>query len=107
MRSAIHSSQFSDVNGRPEGGQTWGQGFAIAWQRGPLGRGADRKEPNGAFVEDIIVAALDRIEFYQRSQFRCTENETAANHLRLALQALEARTSCREQQGVEGTHVGS
>jgi hypothetical protein len=106
MRSAIHSSQFSDKDANPEGGQTFGNGFAIAWQRGPLGRGADRENPNGAFVEDIIAAAQDRLEFYQRSRFNCEENATAIRHLQAALEVLDGRTKRRESQGTEGTHQG-
>ena len=104
MRSGFQSSQFSDSNGNPEGGQTFGRGFAIAWQRGPLGRGEDRQEPNGAFVEDVIDAAKDRLEFYQRSKFACEENATAIKHLESALGALESRSAKRESRGVEGTH---
>jgi hypothetical protein len=91
----------------PEGGQTFGNGFAIAWQRGPLGKEAERKEPNGAFVDDIIAAAMDRLEFYQRSKFRCEENGAAINYLKGALAILKRRTERRETQGVEGTHQGS
>ncbi len=90
----------------PAGGTTFGNGFAIAWQNGPLGRGPEREEPNGAFVEDVITAALDRIEFYQDGRFACEENARAIEHLKLALQALESRTRRREQQQVEGTHQG-
>ena len=106
MRIGISSYQFSDSNGCPEGGQTFGRGFAISWQRGPLGRDAERKEPNGAFVEDVIAAAADRIEFYQKSQFACKENEEALDHLNKALAILNMRTRRRESQGVEGTLKG-
>ena len=50
MRSTVTSNHFSDGNGNPAGGTTYGNGFAIGWQNGPLGRGPDRIEPNGAFV---------------------------------------------------------
>jgi len=106
MRNTIYSSQFSDANGCPEGGHTFGKGFAIAWQRGPLGRGEQREEPNGAFVEDIIAAAQDRLEFYQRSRFNCEENAAAIKHLEAALALLDSRTKRREQAGIEGTHAG-
>jgi hypothetical protein len=46
-----------DVNGNPGGGVTDGVGIHIEWQDGPLGRGGDRSEPNGAFVEGVIAAA--------------------------------------------------
>lgn len=99
------SNQFSDSNGNPEGGQTYGAGFSIAWQRGPLGRGADRQPPNGAFVEDVIGAALDRLNFYQSSRFNCNENAEAIKHLQAAIDVLNSRTASREQRQVEGTHA--
>lgn len=88
----------------PAGGVTYGPGLCISWQNGPLGRGDDRKEPNGCFVETVISAVIDRIEFYQAGKFRCPENQVAIDHLRTALGALEARTASREARSVEGTH---
>lgn len=107
MMTQIHSSHFTD-EGKPDGGGTYGQGFCITWQRGPLGRGEDREEPNGAFVEDIITAAMDRILFYQNeTPFACDENAKAIEHLELALKCLKRRTMRREASGTEGTHEGN
>jgi hypothetical protein len=88
----------------PAGGSTYGVGFAISWQNGPLGRGGDRKEPNGAFVEDIIRAAYDRLDYYQQGRFACPENAMAMQCLIDALGELQSRTAAREARGVEGTH---
>ena len=63
-----------------------------------------RREPNGAFVEDVIAAAMDRIEFYEASQFACDENKAALKHLDAALAVLDSRTKDREARDVEGTH---
>lgn len=104
MAQTVRSEHFLDADGNPAGGTTYGRGFAIGWQNGPLGRGENRREPNGAFVEDIIRAAADRLEFYQAGKFACEENAQALSHLREALQILEARTKDREARGVEGTH---
>ena len=93
-----------DENGNPAGGETTGIGIKINWQNGPLGRGEDRKEPNGAFVEGVIAAAIDRLQFYQSTQFACDENATAILKLQEALDACQARTVSREERGVEGTH---
>lgn len=101
-RAGYRSEHWLDANGRPAGGSTFGNGFAISWQNGPLGRGNDRRKPNGAFVEDVIAAVKDRIEFYQRGEFACDENEAAIRHLESALEELESRT--RARRGVEGTH---
>lgn len=89
----------------PAGGCTFGPGLCISWQNGPLGRGDERKEPNGAFVETVIAAAIGRLDFYQSSRFNCAENQAALSHLHAALGALEARTLAREQRQVEGTHA--
>lgn len=99
----VHSSHFSDKDGNPSGGTTHGTGFAIGWQNGPLGRGADRKEPNGAFVEDVINAAIDRLEYYQASKFASSYNAAALEHLLNAVDSLNRRTADRENRDVEGT----
>lgn len=97
---------WNDESGAPEGGVTQGTGFTISWQRGPLGRGEDRVEPNGAFVEDVISAAMARLEHYQASPFACRENDTALSYLFAARRVLHFRTQRREAEGVEGTLEG-
>lgn len=104
MRQGITESHERDEQGRPHGGETTGNGIAIRWQRGPLGRGEERIAPNGAFVEDVIAAAIGRIEFYQGSEFKCFENELALDALRIAAKILDQRTKNREARQVEGTH---
>ncbi len=91
------------MNGIPAGGCTYGVGFTISWQNGPLGRGPERKAPNGAFVEDIIGAVMDRLEYYQASPYASEHNAEALAHLRSAVERLQARTQEREQRAVEGT----
>lgn len=105
MKQGIKSDHWKDSNGNPTGGCTYGVGFAISWQNGPLGRDADRKEPNGAFVEDVLDAVRERIEFYQASQFACQENWDALTHIYQAMACLDKRTKEREQRAVEGTHT--
>ena len=94
----------TDSDDNPSGGEVHAKGLDIVWQSGPLGRGEDRKEPNGAFVETVIEAARQRLIFYQDSKFNCAENQEAIDHLSRALQALEFRTQKREDREVEGTH---
>ena len=91
-------------DGKPGGGVVKAKGMTIKWQDGPLGRGADRQKPNGAFVETVIAAALQRIEWYQDGDFACSENASAIHNLKSALGVLEFRTRQREGAGVEGTH---
>lgn len=100
----LHVENFQDATGAPDGGYVLGLGLSVVWQRGPLGRGPERKDPNGAFVEHVIVAALSRLRYYQASRFKCAENAEAIEHLLSALRALERRTASREFAGVEGTH---
>lgn len=97
-----------DDNGNPAGGHVSGAGLSIQWQDGPLGRGAERKNPNGAFVETVIAAVVQRIEFYQNAsggKFKCRENAIAITKLEEALLWLDKRTRDREARQVEGTHA--
>lgn len=104
MRSEIVEDHRTDEAGRPAGGETNARGVAIRWQDGPLAVNGQRREPNGAFVEDVIAAAIGRMEFYQGSEFHCLHNAVALGHLYAAAEALAERTRDREQRGVEGTH---
>ena len=105
MNQPIISTHNTDENGNPAGGTTVGTGITIEWQSGPMKEpdGQPRRQ-NGAFVEGVINAALDRIEYYQRSRFRCRENALAITKLEEALHWLQSRTRSREVLGVEGTH---
>lgn len=103
MLQKIHERHLLE-DGKPAGGITSSIGLAIAWQDGPLGRGEERQEPNGAFVETVIKAALGRLQFYQQTEFACDENAQAMAHLNNALGHLERRSQQREDRGVEGTH---
>lgn len=104
MRQEIVENHKLGPNLVPSGGSTRGLGLLIDWQDGPLGRGAGRQEPNGAFVEGVIAAAIGRLEWYQTSKFHCSYNAEAITHLRAALDALDRRTKDREARDVEGLH---
>lgn len=93
---------YTDKYGNPTGGfvEQVAEGakvFLIRWQDGPLGQ----KEPNGAFVETVIAAAISRLEFYNSGKFKCRENSLAITKLEEALHWLNART---QDCGVEGTY---
>lgn len=107
-----------DENGSPAGGTVIATGIQIQWQNGPLGRHADacipgehcvagctRVDQNGAFVEGVIAAALQRIQHYQDGKFNCRENAIAITKLEEALLWLNKRTTDREARGAEGTHA--
>lgn len=104
----LQQQNFVDDAGLPAGGLHVSPGCTIVWQNGPLGRGDDRQAPNGAFVENVIQATIDRIGWYQTvcdGRFVCDENSVALFHLRRALEELESRTARREDAGTEGTHA--
>ena len=106
------SQQFDAINnddeeGRPAGGAVNGTGLQIVWQNGPLGNGSNRVEPNGAFVETVIAAALQRLEYYQTKSYSCRENALAITKLEEALHWLQARTNRRIKAGIGGTHKGN
>jgi hypothetical protein len=104
-RNQLKVGNFTDHDGNPTGGFVEGVGLDITWQYGPLGRPA--AEPNGAFVEDVIGAALQRLEFYQKASkgmFACRENAIAITKLEEALHWLYARRADREARGVQGTN---
>ena len=95
----------TDKNGNPSGGYISGRGIEIDWQNGPLVRDGRRRQPNGAFVEDVIKAAISRLLFYQTSKFECEYNQKALEHLEAALTELHKRTVDREVRGVEGKNI--
>lgn len=80
---------------------TWGTGGPSICPRPVV---TERVQQSGAFVEDVIAAAIGRIEHYQGSQFHCVENAVALGHLKAAAEVLAERTRGREARGVEGTH---
>lgn len=109
MRQVVSVVNFHDEQGKPAGGFVTGTGIDISWQKGPLGRigGGQRIDPNGAFVEDVLEACLQRLQHYNESGFRCTENDEAIEHITIALVALDKRTQRRVLAEVEGTHEGN
>lgn len=94
-----------DEEGNPVGGISHGTGFTISWQTGPIKDDkGNRRSPNGAFVETVLLAVADRISFYQETKFACPENQTALDGIYIALKALNERTERRSANGKEGTH---
>lgn len=107
MLQPLRCVNVTDDAGNPTGGSVHGTGLDVHWQDGPLGRGEERRAPNGAFVEDLIEAARQRLQFYEDAtgkRFSCRENKSALWHLESALLWLARRTQSREARHVEGTH---
>ena len=103
------AEHLTDENGNPAGGVTRLRGIEIHWQAGPLVQSdGTRTEPTGAFVEDVIIAAVDRVQFYQgvnEGRFACRQNEKVITKLEEGLHWQYDRTDERNRRGVEGSHT--
>ncbi len=92
------------------GGGVIGVGLAIRWQSGPTrvemfkpdGTPSPSYGRNGAFVDDVLIAARTRLEYHQRTKFACEANEKAIAAIDAALDALAARRRDRIERGVYG-----
>ena len=73
----------------------------IEMQEGPI----KENGVNGCHNEDLIAIVLTRLEAFQRSEFKCRENEYAITKLEEALMWLRKRTIGRENRGIEGAHI--
>ncbi len=106
----VKSNFTIDENGNPTGGFTEmlhpdendSRVFLqVNYQDGIVGGGGQ----NGAFVEDVLEAARQRLQFFQASKFRCRENAVALTKIEEALQWLDWRTRRRLIQGVENSYI--
>lgn len=95
-----------DAEGNPTGGGVSGKGLSIFWQDGPRTPDAEGNlaPSNGAFVEDVIFAAIQRLSWFQESKYKTDENAEAAAFLNSALGALDRRRQKRIARQVEGKH---
>lgn len=108
----LYAKNVTNEDGNPTGGSVslivvpFKPFIEIRWQDGPRGQeGTDELlPPNGAFVEDVIWAALQRLEFFNEGKYRDRANSIAITHLEQALQALKDRQLERSHRGVEGKH---
>ena len=58
---------------------------------------------NGVRDEDLLTIVLTRLEAFQSSEFKCSENQEAINGIREALESLQNRTLKRYSRNVEET----
>ena len=106
----VRSDFTVDENGNPTGGfsrmftsdgEMEQEVLHVRYQNGVVVDG----EQNGAFVEDVIEAARQRLLFFNANpKFRCRENSLAITKLEEALQWLDWRTRQRDLQGVENSY---
>jgi len=97
----VEQRHWDGPDGAADGGQAFGPGFAIAWQRGPTRGPAGSR--NGAYVTEVLEAVEGRLRRHQEGAHACPENAEALEHLGRAIEALDRRTRGREARGVEGT----
>lgn len=57
---------------------------------------------NGLSNEGLLACVLDRLLAFQAGPYPCQENQEAAAHVKIALDALQARTARRQAAGIEG-----
>jgi len=88
----------------PQSGYVVGPGLTVVWQDGPRAKQSDGTlaAVNGAFVEDVLVAAQERLAFFQLTKFKHEANERAIGYIELALQALNSRATARAEVGKLG-----
>ena len=72
----------------------------LQFQKGPL------KEAgmNGVSDEALLAIIVDRLEGWQTGPYRSRYNALALTKIEEAIHWLNARTTDRQQRGVEGTH---
>jgi hypothetical protein len=104
--NVLRCRNWVDKDGNPSSGYAHGIGFSVTFQDGPRGKDdqGQLQPANGAFVEDLLTAAMQRLAFFQNSRFNCSENAEAIEHINKALQALNRRASGRAQRGVLGSN---
>lgn len=105
-----------DADGNPTGGSVsmkvpveagyQANCLQVLWQDGPRGTNANGElaEPNGAFVEDVMWVALQRLEFFQDSKYKSEANQVAIHHIAAAIESLNQRSKERAERGVLGKH---
>jgi hypothetical protein len=96
MSIQFKSEYWKDENGYPDGGSSFGNGFAISWQRG-----LDKGEPNGACVEDILEAVADRIRHYHDSPLTSEYHLKALRYIDTGLLCLYLLAEERKAMGAE------
>lgn len=105
MKQPIVATHETDGAGNPDGGTVTGLGLDIRWQKGKLfDANGNPVEPNGAFLQTVLAACIDRLQYYQSGKFAGRENAVALTHLETAQLWLGKREEERKARGVLGTH---
>jgi len=100
MANINKTYNWTDDNEGHIGGQSYGEGYCIAWQRGPVVTDNYR---NGALLLDVLGACQEQLWYFQNSTLRCVENRVALQHLAEVIKVLEARRDRIATEGTSGT----
>lgn len=96
------NSHHWETEGKPDGGASYGTGFAISWQRGSL-----REEGrNGAFLIEVLEVCEDELN-HKHQQFPCQENVKALSYLASCIESLKGRLDRRKEEGTLYDHKES
>ena len=87
-------------DGALHSGSAHGCGFSIVWQNGPTGGTKDGR--NGAFVEEVLAACVERLRAFQVTRFEHTANAEATRLIGEAIDVLHDRQNDRVERGVYG-----
>lgn len=71
----------------------------VKFQKGPI----KENGINGVSNEDLLAIVQTRLEYFQKGEFACRENQIAITKIEEALLWLTKRTIERTLRGVEGT----
>lgn len=97
--ATVNSNWTDEATGNHDGGVSYGPGYCLSWQRGPLNE-ADR---NGAGLIEVLDACRHQLEYFQNGKFSCEENRLALEKLDEAIAHLESRRDRRTAEGTLGT----
>ena len=102
----VRGGHYLNDEGFPTGGYATATGMLVVFQDCPNKKRAKQcYVKSGAFVEDLLVAAKGRLEFFQTSdKVKCEENRAAIIAIEAALAVLGARRNRRIAEGKYGTH---
>ena len=99
-KTTMNVNWTNDADGSHDGGVSYGPGYCISWQRGPISESGR----NGAGLIEVLDACLCQLLYFQESKYACPENDTAIARLQGTIEALQSRRDRRAEEGTLGTH---
>jgi hypothetical protein len=92
MESKFISNHWTTDDGVPDGGNAYGTGFCITFQRGAIRKpDGSTAEQTGAFMEDVLGAVADRLKYHQSTKNASEENAKAIECIEEAINQLNQR----------------